>query len=89
MQRPCRRPLGEHLSRHHVQILEVLKDTQASWIALFNGWRLEQHSPEGKELGEVCFPYAHVIKLTFGGENLQTLNVTTVSTGLFSDDRQQ
>ena len=59
------------------------------WIALFDGWRLEHYSPEGRKRREIRFPCSQVTKPAFGGESLQTLYVTTARTGLSPDDRQQ
>lgn len=59
------------------------------WIALFNGWRLEYYSPEGRKLGTIRFPCAQVTKPAFGGTSLQTLYVTTARTGFSPDAREQ
>lgn len=57
------------------------------WIALFNGWRIESFSPQGKKLGEIRFPCANVTKPAFGGDDRRTLYVTTARTGLTPDAR--
>lgn len=59
------------------------------WIALFNGWRVELYSPEGKRLDEISVPCANVTKPAFGGEDLCTLYITTAWTGLTPEVRAQ
>lgn len=57
------------------------------WIALFNGWRLEQYSPQAVKLNEISFPCAHITKPVFGGDELRTLYVTTAWTTLTPESR--
>lgn len=57
------------------------------WIALFNGWRLELYSPQGRKIDEVVFPCANVTKPAFGGDDLHTLYVTTAWTGQAPESR--
>ena len=57
------------------------------WIALFNGWRIERYSAEGKKVGEIFFPCAHVTKPVFGDADLRTVYVTSAKIGLSADER--
>jgi D-xylonolactonase len=59
------------------------------WIAVFNGWRIERYAPDGRKVGDIPFPCAHVTKLVFGGSDLRTLFVTTACAGLTADQRLQ
>jgi xylono-1,5-lactonase len=59
------------------------------WIALFGGWRIERYSPEGALVGQVAFPCANVTKLAFGGDDLQTVYVSTAWKGLTEAERRR
>lgn len=59
------------------------------WIALFGGWRIERYSPAGERVGEVRFPCANITKLAFGGDDLQTVYVSTAWKGLSAFEREQ
>jgi sugar lactone lactonase YvrE len=59
------------------------------WIALFGGWRIERYSPDGKLVEQVPFPCANVTKLAFGGDDLQTVYVSTAWKGLSAAERQR
>jgi D-xylonolactonase len=52
------------------------------WIALYGGWRIERYSPDGMKRDEVRLPCAQITKPAFGGEDLQTLFVTSARDGL-------
>ncbi|MGF6969883.1 D-xylonolactonase [Paraburkholderia sp. WC7.3g] len=58
------------------------------WIALFGGWRIERYSPAGELVDQVPLPCANVTKLTFGGDDLQTVYVSTAWKGLTAVERQ-
>lgn len=58
------------------------------WIALWDGWRVERWSPEGRKLSEVALPCANVTKLALGGPDLKTAYVTTAWNGLSEEDRR-
>ena len=57
------------------------------WIALWGGWGVERHAPDGKVIGRIDLPCAHVTKPAFGGEDLTTLYITTAWAGLSPEDR--
>ena len=59
------------------------------WIALFGGWRIERYSPRGELVEQVPFPCANVTKLAFGGDDLQTVYVSTAWKGLSSAERER
>ncbi|MEY2948959.1 MAG: hypothetical protein RLZZ248_160 [Bacteroidota bacterium] len=53
------------------------------WIAHWDGWRISRWNPSsGNLLMEIKMPAAQITSLTFGGENLETLFVTSAKTGL-------
>ncbi len=58
------------------------------WIALFGGWRIERYSPAGELVDQVPLPVANVTKLAFGGDDLQTVYVSTAWKGLTAVERQ-
>ncbi|RQR27584.1 SMP-30/gluconolactonase/LRE family protein [Burkholderia sp. Bp9142] len=59
------------------------------WVALFGGACIQRFSPEGVLTGQVTFPCSNVTKLTFGGDDLRTVYVTTAWKGLSLADRSQ
>jgi sugar lactone lactonase YvrE len=65
----------------------VVDETGNLWIAVFNGWRIEQYSQQGKKLSEIRFPCANITKPAFGGNDLRTLYVTTALVGLSPESR--
>jgi sugar lactone lactonase YvrE len=52
------------------------------WSAMWDGWCVIRFSPEGKEIIRIQLPVPLVTSCTFGGEDLQTLYITTASIGL-------
>jgi sugar lactone lactonase YvrE len=58
------------------------------WVALFGGWRIERYSPAGELVDQVPLPCANVTKLAFGGDDLQTVYVSTAWKGLTAVERQ-
>jgi len=48
------------------------------WSARAGGYTLNQYSPEGKEKQSIKFPALMVSSVTFGGENLDDIYVTTI-----------
>ncbi|WP_429332576.1 SMP-30/gluconolactonase/LRE family protein [Paraburkholderia sp. 35.1] len=58
------------------------------WIALFGGWRIERYSPAGELVDQVPLPCANVTKLAFGGDDLQTVYVSTAWKGLTAVERR-
>jgi sugar lactone lactonase YvrE len=65
----------------------AMDETGNLWIAVFNGWRIEKYSPQGKKLSEIRFPCANVTKPAFGGDDLRALYVTTAWIGLTAESR--
>ncbi len=56
------------------------------WIALWDGWRVARYNPHtGALLDEIKLPVARPTSAVFGGDNLETLYITSASTRL-SDD---
>ncbi|MFS0519186.1 SMP-30/gluconolactonase/LRE family protein [Nostoc sp. UIC 10607] len=56
------------------------------WSAMWNGWCVIRFSPEGKEIFRLQLSVPLVTSCTFGGEDLQTLYITTASIGLKQED---
>jgi D-xylonolactonase len=48
------------------------------WSARAGGFTLNRYSPKGKELQSIKFPALMVSSVTFGGENLDDIYVTTI-----------
>lgn len=59
------------------------------WVALFGGWRIERFSPNGGLVDTIPFPCANITKLTFGGDDMRTVHVTTAWKGLSPQERAQ
>lgn len=58
-------------------------DSEGSiWSAMWEGWCVIRFSPEGKEMQRIQLPVPLVTSCTFGGEDLQTIYITTASVGL-------
>jgi len=58
-------------------------DSQGNiWSAMWNGWCVICFNPQGEERLRIKLPVPLVTSCTFGGENLQTLYITTASVGL-------
>ncbi|WP_175623869.1 SMP-30/gluconolactonase/LRE family protein [Pseudocolwellia agarivorans] len=57
------------------------------WVALWGGWGVNQYSPDGTLLQHIELPVAQVTKCIFGGENLDTLFITTASEYLSDEDK--
>ncbi len=47
------------------------------WSARWNGWSLVRHTPEGVEERRIRFPARQVSSMTFGGDDLTDIYVTT------------
>ncbi len=56
------------------------------WVCFFGGWNISRFSPQGKILVSIPLPVANVTSCTFGGEQLDTLFITTASKGLQEAD---
>ena len=57
------------------------------WIAIWNGGRVVQLSPEGKELTQILLPVSRPTSLTFGGSDLRTLYITSASVDLTDKEK--
>ena len=47
------------------------------WVALWDGWAVRHYAPDGRLLETYDLPVSHVTSLTFGGDDLRDLYVTT------------
>ncbi|RUR74436.1 SMP-30/gluconolactonase/LRE family protein [Chlorogloeopsis fritschii PCC 9212] len=52
------------------------------WVAMWDGWCVIRFNPQGEEIGRIPLPVQRPSCCTFGGEDLQTLYITTASVGL-------
>lgn len=57
------------------------------WIAIWDGGRVVQLSPEGKELTQILLPVSRPTSLTFGGSDLRTLYITSASVDLTDKEK--
>ena len=51
------------------------------WSAMWGGWSLVRYSPQGIEEQRIRFPASQVSSITFGGDNLTDMYITTASRG--------
>ena len=58
------------------------------WIAHWLGSRISCWTPEGTWVREIKIPAARVTSVTFGGDNLDTLYITTASEGMTSQEHE-
>jgi len=58
------------------------------WVCHWGGWRITRYSPEGIELMQIKMPVANITSCVFGGDNHQTLFVTTASKGLSDAEKE-
>ena len=56
------------------------------WSARFDGGIIVRYNPDGIEETRIPIPTSKVTSLTFGGENLEDLFITTASGNIISDD---
>ena len=47
------------------------------WVAIYGGGRVLRISPKGEIVGEIKVPASHTTSVTFGGNDLKTLFITT------------
>ena len=60
------------------------------WVAVFGGWGVRRYDPEtGALLSEVRLPIAQVTACAFGGDNLETLYITTATHALNDEQLAQ
>ena len=60
----------------------VVDATGCIWVGLFGGWGVNRYSPAGELLSKLSLPVANCTKVAFGGDDLQTLYITTAWKGL-------
>lgn len=59
------------------------------WVGLFGGWGVNRYSPRGELLQTIRLPVANCTKVAFGGNDLQSLYVTSAWKGLTEEQRAQ
>lgn len=59
------------------------------WVALFGGWGVQRISPQGRLLEKLRLPVANCTNVTFGGNDLLTLYITTAWKGLTAMQRAE
>lgn len=52
------------------------------WVALWDGWAVRRHAPDGRLLTTVELPAQRVTSCAFGGTDLSTLYITSARVGL-------
>lgn len=57
------------------------------WLAHFGGARLTRYSPAGDVLQVIPMPVPNITSCTFGGDQLDTLYITTARIAISEDDR--
>jgi sugar lactone lactonase YvrE len=55
------------------------------WVAIWGGGRVDRYSPDGERVASVDIPAPHVSSVSFAGDDLRTLVVTTSVEGLTED----
>jgi sugar lactone lactonase YvrE len=56
------------------------------WIAMWDGWQVRCHAPDGRLLREVPVPVQRPTSVAFGGADLADLYITTSRFGLSADE---
>ncbi len=59
------------------------------WSAMWDGWCVIRFHPKGEEILRIQLPVQRPTSCTFGGEDLQTLYITTASVGLSEQEIQK
>jgi len=57
------------------------------WVAIWDGGRVVQLSPEGKELAQILMPVSRPTSVAFGGQDLCTLYITSASVDLTEKEK--
>lgn len=57
------------------------------WAAIWDGGRVVQLSPEGKELAQILLPVSRPTSVAFGGADLRTLYITSASVDLSEKEK--
>ncbi len=59
------------------------------WVCHWGGSRVSCFAPDGQLISDIKLPVPHVTKCCFGGENLNTLFITTAATGLSEQELEK
>jgi len=59
------------------------------WVAMWDGWCVVRFSPDGQELARIPLPVQRPTSCTFGGDNLNTLYITSAAVGLSEAEIQK
>lgn len=59
------------------------------WTAIWDGWQVLQVSPDGEVLAEISVPVQRPTSVTFGGEDLRKLFITSASVGMTPEERAE
>lgn len=66
----------------------LILDTDGNlWCGMWDGHRIVQYSPEGEPLQSIDMPVQRPTKCVFGGDDLQTLYVTSAASDRGSDEQ--
>lgn len=57
------------------------------WTAIWDGWQVLQLNPDGEVLSEISVPVQRPTSITFGGQDLRQLFITSASEGLTESER--
>jgi len=57
------------------------------WVAIWDGGRVIQLSPEGEELAQILLPVSCPTSVAFGGQDLRTLYITSASVDLTNKEK--
>ncbi len=57
------------------------------WVAIWDGGRVVQLSPEGEELAQIIMPVSRPTTVVFGGTDLRTLYITSASVDLTEKEK--
>lgn len=57
------------------------------WVAIWDGSRVVQLSPEGEELAQILMPVSRPTSVAFGGQDLRTLYITSASVDLTKKEK--
>jgi len=58
------------------------------WSAMWDGWCVIRFNPQGEEILRIPLPVQRPTSCTFGGQDLQTMYITTASVGLSEEEIQ-
>ncbi len=76
-----------HFGAEHDHPDGMTTDRQVNlWIAFWDGWCIRQVSPEGEVIQAIALPVQRPTSCAYGGEELETLFVTSARVGLDEGD---